>query len=137
MKSNKQLKEVKNALEQLGCGETTPMRKKATLNIALQKVEDVLAQLDPIQTVAVLKVLMNKHCYEIGTNGKPNKRYLNKIDLDPELKKFLLSLKLESLRQKQVLELCIHKFGKERSPSYSSLNRALPKLLAIRYEESK
>nr|WP_050908325.1 hypothetical protein [Vibrio harveyi] len=113
------------------------MGKREKVSIALQKVEDVLIQLDPIQTIAVLKTLNKKYGYKATLGRERSKRYLNKIDLDPELKAFLLSLKLEDLRKTEVLKLCIKKFGKERSPSYSGLNRALPKLLAARYEEYK
>ncbi|KGK15316.1 hypothetical protein [Vibrio navarrensis] len=52
-----------------------------------------------------------------------------KIELDKELYDFILSLDLKSTTQKDVLEICIEQFGKERSPSRTGLNRAWRKLL--------
>lgn len=52
-----------------------------------------------------------------------------KIELDKELYDFILSLDLKSTTQKDVLEICIERFGKERSPSRTGLNRAWRKLL--------
>ncbi|EJB8688024.1 MULTISPECIES: hypothetical protein [Vibrio] len=55
--------------------------------------------------------------------------YKSKIDSDRELHDFIISLDLEFLHQKDVLLACIDKFGKERAPSRTSLNRAWNKLL--------
>lgn len=55
--------------------------------------------------------------------------YKSKIEWDRELHDFILSMDLEFSTQKEVLIACIDKFGKERAPSRTGLNRAWKKLL--------
>ncbi|MCR9684320.1 primosomal protein [Vibrio antiquarius] len=58
-----------------------------------------------------------------------NTRLLSKIESDRELYEFIMSLDLEFMTQKDVLNACIEKFGKVRAPSRTGLNRAFSKLL--------
>ena len=46
----------------------------------------------------------------------------SKIDSDPELRAFIYQLPVHT-SQKEILRLCIEKFGKDRAPSQSAISR--------------
>lgn len=47
---------------------------------------------------------------------------LTKIDRDPELRDFILSIN-QRYTKADIVRLCVEKFGKDRAPSYSGLSR--------------
>lgn len=95
----------------------------------VKRINEELDLLTPSQVLAVLDAITKPYSYAQKSSVKSKQRYLSKIDLDPELKSYLLTLELKVMRKSDVLSLCINKFGKERSPSYTSLSRQFPKLL--------
>ncbi len=96
---------------------------------AVNQIQAELKSLDLYQIVIVLNEVTKPYGYKRKDIEERKQRYLSKIDLDPELNSYLLGLDLDSMKKSEVLAMCINKFGKTRSPSYTSLCRAFPKLL--------
>lgn len=97
--------------------------------LAYQEMLKILKSLNVYQAKNVLDLV-----YKSISSGKlelaPNPtRFKSKIELDRELHDFILSMDLEFMTQKDVRLACLNKFGKERAPSRTALNRAWPKLL--------
>ncbi|MDA5312304.1 MULTISPECIES: hypothetical protein [Vibrio] len=104
----------------------------------MKSCEEKIAYEQIVKTLSSLNVYQAKNVldsvYRSVSSGKLEvtpvpSYYKSKIDSDRELHDFILSLDLEFLPQKDVLLACIDKFGKERAPSRTSLNRAWKKLL--------
>ncbi|MFI3273734.1 primosomal protein [Vibrio sp.] len=90
---------------------------------AQEKIMDILLMLNVVEARNVLDAI----CQSLGQKTPAFKKRAgqkSKIELDRELYEFILSLDLEFMTQGDVLAACIDKFGKERSPSRTSLNRA-------------
>ncbi|MVB42543.1 primosomal protein [Vibrio cholerae] len=96
---------------------------------AYKQIVKILSSLNVYQAKNVLdSVYRSVSSGTLDLTPIPN-NHKSKIDSDRELHDFILSLDLEFLTQKDVLLACIDKFGKERAPSRTSLNRAWKKLL--------
>lgn len=89
------------------------------------------------QTVGRIKALLMAHRKSAGkaildqvdkelfkgvTANSHTKNRLSKFQQDSEVLDFILSLDLEGMKQKDVIELCITKFGGERSPKRNALS---------------
>ncbi|MGY5540622.1 primosomal protein [Vibrio brasiliensis] len=95
---------------------------------AQEKIMAILMQLNAIEA----KNVLNAICIALGQKNEhfaTRTRQLSRIESDRELYEFIMSLDLEFMTQKDVLAACVDKFGKERAPSKSGLNRAFNKLL--------
>jgi len=97
--------------------------------LAYQDILKILKSLNVYQAKNVLDLV-----YKSISSGKLElapipTRFKSKIELDRELHDFILSMDLEFMTQKDVRLACLKKFGKERAPSRTALNRAWPKLL--------
>ncbi|MEZ8791898.1 primosomal protein [Vibrio splendidus] len=91
---------------------------------AQDNIMDILLTLNVIEARNVLDAT----CRSLGLSApvfQKRSRQKSKIELDRELYEFILSLDLEFVTQKDVLAACIDKFGVERSPSRTGLNRAI------------
>jgi DNA polymerase III psi subunit len=103
-------------------------------NEAYKLIVKALSKLNPTQSKSVIK-----QCYrflslkELELKALPTKRK-SKIEQDRELHDFILSMDLEFCTQKNVRHACIDKFGADRAPSRTSLNRAWHKLLQKKQE---
>ncbi|MEZ9563817.1 hypothetical protein AB4226_01410 [Vibrio artabrorum] len=102
---------------------------------AYAQIINALDELNDFQVKSLLNLVTKKYGYERKVT-KRRQLYRSKIDLDPELKLFILSMNLEDLMKSEVLAKCITKFGKERSPSYTALCRSFPKLLDEKRERN-
>lgn len=96
---------------------------------AFEQVVKTLSSLNIYQAKNVLDLV-----YKSISSGKLElapipTRFKSKIELDRELHDFILSMDLEFMTQKDVRVACLNKFGKERTPSRTALNRAWSKLL--------
>lgn len=88
------------------------------------KIMDILLMLNAIEARNVIEAI----CQDLGQKApafSKRRHQKSKIELDRELYEFILSLDLEFVTQKDVLAACIDKFGVERSPSRTGLNRAI------------
>ncbi|MEZ8860194.1 primosomal protein [Vibrio sp. 10N.247.311.51] len=86
-------------------------------------IMDILLMLNAIEARNVIEAI----CQDLGQKApafQKRKGRLSKIELDRDLYEFILSLDLEFMAQRDVLNACIDEFGKERSPSKTGLNRA-------------
>ncbi|MFV8387575.1 primosomal protein [Vibrio parahaemolyticus] len=95
---------------------------------AQKQIMAILMQLNAFEAKNVLSAI----CIALGQKNEhfaARTRHLSRIESDRELYEFIMSLDLEFMTQKDVLAICVDKFGKERAPSRSGLNRVFNKLL--------
>ncbi|MGO2233491.1 MAG: hypothetical protein ACTH5B_05410 [Marinomonas sp.] len=73
------------------------------------------------------KIIFEKVGNDLIEGFNPNgstKRRLSKLKHDPEMLAYIITLPLETMTQRDVLEVSIKKFGEERAPSKTSFNRS-------------
>ncbi|MCY9873910.1 primosomal protein [Vibrio barjaei] len=96
---------------------------------AQEKIMAILTQLNAHEAKNVIGAICNSLGQINEHSAQKAIRRLLKIELDRELYEFITSLDLKFMTQKDVLNACIEKFGKDRAPSRTGLNRVFNKLL--------
>lgn len=103
---------------------------------AQEKIVAILLQLNASE----VKNVLNATCSFLGLTNEhfanSTRRTLSKIESDRELYEFIMSLDIEFMTQADVRYACIDKFGKDRAPSRTGLNRAFNKLLNRKGDKS-
>lgn len=105
---------------------------KVQQRVALNVIESALQALLPVEAKEVVDALTKSQCTQFelerlsanSTILQPVR--LSRIESDSELEQFLLSMKGQHTHA-AMLQQCIDKFGKERAPSKSALNRFIKK----------
>lgn len=111
--------------------------KKMTPSRAQKEILNTLSNLNVFEAVSVLDFVylaVKSRKADLAPSPMLSK---SKIELDRELFEFILGMDLEFMTQKDVLTACIDKFGKERAPSRTGLNRLWREILAKKAEANK
>ncbi|WP_249324917.1 hypothetical protein [Vibrio campbellii] len=125
-KSSKKLKNINDSLVQFGQQGIVSTVKEQE---ALIQIMAILRQLNAYEAKNVISATCNSLGQTNEHFAQKKIRRLSKIELDRELYEFIMSLDLEFMTQADVRDVCIDKFGKDRAPSRTGLNRAFNKLL--------
>ncbi|CAM3695571.1 primosomal protein [Vibrio cholerae] len=104
------------------------MKNKSVKN-AYEQIVAILSQLNIFEAKSVIDDVCTSISQGSFRMQPKTMRRLSNIERDRELHVFILNLDLEHMTQRSVLDHCIEKFGLERSPSKTALNRAFSKLL--------
>ncbi|EAQ65839.1 hypothetical protein MED121_01470 [Marinomonas sp. MED121] len=91
--------------------------------LAVSLIEAILAAYSKPDQKIIFDKVGNDLIEGFSPNGS-TKRRLSKLKHDPEMLAYIITLPLETMTQREVLEISINKFGKERAPSKTSFNRS-------------